>query len=282
MPAVDRQPGAGAVLEWREREGLSWLHWDAAGASAAFPARYGGVSAPPFDSLNLGLSVGDDDDAVLENRRRFWAAVGLSTERVVVPGQVHGTTLAWVGEAEAGRGGVDRESVLREHDGLLTATPGLGLAVSYADCVPVVLVASGPQGLALATVHAGWRGMLAGIVGKAARELSERGRLAAAVVGPSIGPCCFTVDHALRARFEARFPGSAGATTVDLWACARQELKAAGLPAEAVTVTALCTSGDGRFFSHRRDHGATGRHLAIAWLQEYGDPGGAEARGGGA
>jgi polyphenol oxidase len=282
VPADDRQRDAGALLEWRERDGLRWLRWDAAGASAAFPARYGGVSAPPFDSLDLGLSVGDDDAAVLENRRRFWTALGLSRERVVVPGQVHGTTLAWVGEEEAGRGAADRESVLREHDGLLTVTPRLGLAVSYADCVPVVLATSGPQGSALATVHAGWRGMLAGIVGKAARELSRRGRLAAAVVGPSIGPCCFTVDDGLRARFEARFPGSAGATTVDLWACARQELEAAGLPAEAITVTALCTSSDARFFSHRRDHGATGRHLAIAWLQEKGDPGGAEARGGGA
>jgi polyphenol oxidase len=256
-----------ATVRWRERDGLRWLQWDAGPAVAAFPAREGGVSAPPFDSLNLGLSVGDDDAAVLENRRRLWAALGLSGERIVVPGQVHGTTLAWVGEAEAGRGVADRESVLREHDGLLTAAPGLGLAVSYADCVPVVLVASGPQGPALATVHAGWRGMLAGIVGKAAGELAGRGRLVAAVVGPSIGPCCFTVDDALRERFEARFPGSAGESTVDLWTCARQELEAAGLPTGAVTVTGLCTASDGGFFSHRRDHGATGRHLGIAWLR---------------
>lgn len=254
-------------LAWRTAGGLRWLEWTAGAAVAAFPTREGGVSAPPYDGLNLGLSVGDAPEAVLQNRRRFWTAAGLSPERVVVPGQVHGTTVAWVGETEAGRGALDGESVLRDRDALLTATPGLGLAVSYADCVPVVIVASGPQGPALATVHAGWRGMLAGIVGAAAGALASRGRLAAAVIGPSIGPCCFTVDDVVRARFAARFPGSAGETTVDLWACARRELEEAGVPRAAVTVAGLCTASDGRFFSHRRDRGSTGRHLAIAWLR---------------
>ncbi len=257
-----------ASAEWQERDGVSWLAWEAGGVAAAFPGRAGGASPPPFDSLNLGLSVGDDPELVLENRRRLGAAIGRPLERLVVPGQVHGTALAWVGEAEAGRGSRDRRSVIADHDGLLSATPGLGLAVSYADCVPVVTVAAGDDGPVLATVHAGWRGMLAGIVGKAAAELSRRGRLVGAVVGPSIGPCCFTVDEELRRRFEARFPGSAGAETVDLWRCARADLEAAGVPPTAVTVTGLCTASDPRFFSHRRDHGATGRHLAIAWRQE--------------
>ncbi len=255
-------------MAWRERDGLRWLEWTAGGATAAFPAREGGVSEPPFDSLNLGLSVDDESALVLENRRRWCAAAGIAPERLVVPGQVHGTELAWVGEAEAGRGALESATVIREHDGLLTATPGLGLVISYADCVPVVIVARGDAGPALATVHAGWRGMIAGIVGKAAAELGRRGRLVAAVVGPSIGPCCFGVDDELRRRFEARFPGSAGAGTVDLWRCARQELENAGVPGARVTVTGLCTSSDARFFSHRRDRGATGRHLAVARLQE--------------
>ena len=109
---------------------------------------------------------------MLENRRRLCAAVGLPLERLVVPGQVHGTTLAWVGEAEAGRGAArqpDRRSA--STTGCSPPRPGLGLVVSYADCVPVVIVADGEEGPAFATVHAGWRGMLAGIVGKAAAEL---------------------------------------------------------------------------------------------------------------
>lgn len=258
----------GGAMMWRERDGVSWLAWEAFGVHAAFPARTGGVSAPPFDSLNLGLSVDDDPAAVLENRGRLCAATGVPQDRLVVPGQVHGTTLAWVGELEAGRGAFDSASVIREHDGLLTAAAGLGLVVSYADCVPVVIVAVGEEGPAFAAAHAGWRGMLAGIVGKAAAELSVGRRLVGAAVGPSIGPCCFTVDEELERRFEARFPGSSGAGAVDLWRCARQELESAGVPAGAVSVAGLCTSSDARFFSHRRDRGATGRHLAIAWRQE--------------
>jgi polyphenol oxidase len=256
------------TAEWRARGGVEWLEWRCGGVTAAFPGRAGGVSAPPCDSLNLGLSVNDRAEHVLENRRRLCAAVGLPLERLVVPGQVHGTTLAWVGEAEAGRGAAESQTVIRERDGLFTGAAGLGLTVSYADCVPVVIVADGEEGPALATVHAGWRGMLAGIVGKAAAELRRGRRLVAAVVGPSIGPCCFTVDEELRRRFQTRFPGSAGPATVDLWRCARLELESAGVPPAAVTVTGHCTSTDARFFSHRRDHGATGRHLAVAWRQE--------------
>jgi polyphenol oxidase len=257
-----------AAMEWREAGGVSWLEWQAGGVRAAFPARTGGVSAPPLDSLNLGLSVEDDPQNVLENRRRLCAAIGVPQERLVVPGQVHGTTLGWVGEAEAGRGAFDSPSVIREHDGLLTAAACLGLVISYADCVPIVIVAEGKEGPLFATVHAGWRGMIAGIGGLAAAELGRRGRLVAAAVGPSIGPCCFAVDDGLRRRFEARYPGSAGAETVDLWHCARLDLESAGLPADSITVAGTCTASDARFFSHRRDHGATGRHLAVAWRQE--------------
>jgi hypothetical protein len=158
--------------------------------------------------------------------------------------------------------------VIREHDGLLTAAPGLGLVVSYADCVPVVIVADGEEGPALATVHAGWRGMLAGIVGKAATELAAGRRLIAAAVGPSIGPRRFAADQDLRRRFEARFTGSSGAYTIDLWRCARLDLERSGVPDGAVAISGVCTASDARFFSHRRDRGVTGRHLAIAWRQE--------------
>ena len=259
---------AATVLEWRESDAVHWLQWRGAGVMAALPAREGGVSPAPFDSLNLGLSTDDEAGNVLENRRRLCAAVGLPQERMAVPGQVHGTMMAWADDAMAGRGAFTTADVIAGHDALLTARAGLGLAISYADCVPVVIAAAGDNGPCFATVHAGWRGMMDGIVGRAAAALSERGRLACAVVGPSIGPCCFAVDAALRKRFAAHFPGSAGATTVDLWACAEAELLAAGVPAAGVTVTRVCTSSDARFFSHRRDHGATGRHLALAWRQE--------------
>ena len=260
--------GAPTGFAWRERDGVRWLAWEAHGVRAAFPARDGGVSAAPYESLDLGLAVGDDPEAVLENRRRLCAALGVPLARLVVPGQVHGTAVRWVGEAEAGRGARDGGSVVAACDGLLTAAAGLGLCISYADCVPVVIVADGEEGPAYATVHAGWRGMIAGIAGVAAAELSRGRRLLAAAVGPSIGPRRFSVGEDVRRRFAARFPGTAGEGTVDLWRAARLDLEAAGVPADGIAVAGYCTATDQRFFSHRRDQGVTGRHLAVAWRQE--------------
>jgi YfiH family protein len=253
------------VLEWREAAGLRWLVWEGAGVVAVFPTRQGGVSAPPWDTLNLGLSVGDEPAHVLENRLRLCAAVGLPLDRLVVPHQVHGTTLRWVGETEAACGARDLATAIEACDGLLTEVPDLGLAISTADCLPVVIAAATEDGVALAAVHAGWRGTLEGIVGQAAVALARRGRLLGAVVGPSIGPCCFVVDDGLRARFAARFPGAARGNAVDLWAAAATDLSAAGVPSGGIAVAGVCTASDAAFFSHRRDQGSTGRHLAIAW-----------------
>ncbi len=256
------------TLEWRAASGLRWLAWEGAGVTAVFPARTGGVSAPPWDSLNLGLSVGDRPDDVLVNRRRLCAALGLEVERLVVPRQVHGTTLRRVGEADAGRGALDPAAGIEDCDGLLTDVRRLGLGVTTADCLPVVIAAETGDGVVLAVVHAGWRGVLDGIVGLAAAELARCGRLLGAVVGPSIGPCCFVVDEALRARFVARYPGIAQGVHLDLWAAATADLTEAGVPAGDITNTGVCTSSDRRFYSHRRDHGLTGRHLTIAWRSE--------------
>lgn len=253
------------ALEWRSAAGLSWLTWEGAGVEAAFPTRAGGVSAPPFSSLNLSFTVGDDVANVRENRRRLCAAIGLRTDRLVVSRQVHGSTLRWVGEGEAGRGALDQSDGIADCDGLLTAACDLGLGVTTADCLPVVIVALTDEGSALAVVHAGWRGVLERIVGQAAAALARRGRLLAAVIGPSIGPCCFVVDEDLAARFASRSPDVVRGSHVDLWAAAAADLTAAGVPAMDLTVTGVCTSCDRRFFSHRRDDGLTGRHLTVAW-----------------
>lgn len=251
-------------LEWLAAGGLQVLRWQAAGVSAAFPTREGGVSGGPYASLNLGYATGDDPAAVTENRRRLCAALGLDPGTLVVARQVHGDRLCWVGRRHAGRGARGPGDAIVARDGLLTVEPGLPLCVSTADCLPVVIAAADG---AFAAVHAGWRGLLSGVVGRAARELARRHGLAAAVVGPSLGPCCFRVDGTLRERFRRRFPGcvAAGAETVDLWALAVADLVAAGLPRDQVTVSGVCTSCDGRFYSYRRDGGLTGRHLAVAW-----------------
>jgi YfiH family protein len=252
-------------LTWGESETVRWLEWRCGDAAAAFPTREGGVSREPWHSLNLGLKVGDDPAAVRENRRRLCVAIGVSPERLVVPDQVHGTTVRDVDAAECGMGAWEATTAIAACDGLITSVPDVGLAVSTADCLPIVIVASGDDGPILAAVHAGWRGVLAGIAREAAAVLSTRGRLLAAVIGPGIGPCCFVVDEALRTRFAVRFTGVVQGDGVDLAAAATADLHAAGVPARAVTRSGICTSCDARFYSHRRDGGLTGRHLAIAW-----------------
>ncbi|RPI30072.1 MAG: laccase domain-containing protein, partial [Actinomycetota bacterium] len=102
--------------EWRAAGGLRWLRWGGAGVEAAFPTREGGLSAGPYATLNLGLAVEDDPAAVLENRRRLGAAIGLDVGRWVVSSQVHGTHLVEVGEAQAGRGARDLTSTIVETD----------------------------------------------------------------------------------------------------------------------------------------------------------------------
>jgi len=254
-PGLVRHDTGGPV--WYEARGAGW--------KAAFSTRLGGVSAPPYDSLNLGLTTADDPKAVRRNRSAFAAAAGVSGRDLVVPGQVHGVTVAEVGNGERGRGALDRAGVVAETDGLLTREPGLPLFVSFADCVPVLLVAGSPA-RALALVHAGWRGMAAGIVAEAARALGAYGAARAAVIGPSIGPCCFAVSADVGERFEATFPGTWRDGHVDLWEAARQELAAAGLAPGAIVTSGLCTCHDLQFFSHRRERGVTGRQAAIAWM----------------
>ena len=260
---------------------LPWLAVDGDDWHLAFSTREGALEASADDAagtdmgFNMGFSVTDTADgatAVRDNRGLFCTVLGIDPATLVVPGQVHGTRLALVGPGDGGRGAGSRRTVIPDTDGLITSSPKLPLVVSFADCVPVLIVARNSAGQrVLALVHAGWRGMIAGIVGQAAKLLAATGELEAAVVGPSIGPCCFSVDSDLAAQFATRF----GATVVakhkrqpyvDLWACAAGDLLSAGLPEERLTNLHLCTSSDQRFYSHRRDHGHTGRHIAIAWI----------------
>ena len=267
---VSGRPAAERALRPCKGDGIEWFETGGAGWRVAFSTRAGGVSAPPLHSLNIGFSVGDDPDCVRENRARLTAALGLCVDDLIVAGQVHGTTVTAVGSGERGRGAATPETVVASTDGLLTLTPGLALFVSFADCVPVFVAAEQAEGgVAIALLHAGWRGMAGGIIGEAARGLRRDGAvLRAAVIGPSICEECFTVGPDVGQRFESLWPGSCRKGHVDLWAVAVAQLGAAGLPAGDVLVSGLCTSCDPRFYSHRRDGGLTGRQAAIAWIPQ--------------
>lgn len=230
-----------------------------AGIRHGFTTREGGVSRGPFASLNLSATVGDDADRVRENWELLRAATGLSFARVR---QVHGCRVV---DARAGAEPVE------EADAVTTASPGVAACVSIADCVPVLL--ADPRSGAVAAVHAGWRGTIAGAGAAGVRALVERhgarpGDLLA-VIGPSIGPCCFEVSRDLATRFRDEVgpvtasPRDQG-SRVDLWRANELLLRRAGLARRHIEVLGRCTScEDGTFFSHRRDRGVSGRHVAF-------------------
>jgi YfiH family protein len=211
---------------------------DLPGATALFTTRLGGVSEGPYASLNVGLLTDDDPERVAANRERVRAHVG--ARRLAQGRQVHGTRVVVDGE-----GGEDA-------DGQVTTRPGVAAIVLVADCLPVALV--GPD--AAGVVHAGWRGLAAGVLEAGVAALGE-GPVAAAI-GPGIGPCCYEVGDDVRAVFGT------GEHTLDLKAQARARLQAAGVT--EIHDCGLCTACDPqRFFSHRRDNGVTGRQAGLAW-----------------
>lgn len=261
-------------MEWRENEGVRWLEAALPGTRVAFSTRIGGVSKPPFDSLNLGLLTDDDSGAVRENRLRLLAALGLEPKRVAFARQVHGAELlthAGVPRhafAANSAGLAFDEADPPEADGHVLAEPGAAALVFVADCLPVAL--SGPGGVAM--LHCGWRGLAAGILAKGAATVDAT----AAAIGPGIGPCCYEVGPDVLEVF-ADIPadgtnshdmrGISARRHLDLAEVARLRLTAVGVA--EVEVAGLCTScNPDLFFSHRRDAGRTGRQAGIAWIEE--------------
>ncbi len=219
------------------------------GARALFSTRDGGVSAPPYDTLNIGILTGDDREAVVENRRRLAGRIGVAPERVAMGWQVHGAELHEWSEGTESRF-ADPDADLRKVDGHLTESAGLALLVLVADCLPVALSGGGR----VAMLHCGWRGLAGGIVERGVERFDEP---PAAAVGPGIGPCCYEVGAEVLEAF-ADLDGVADGRRLDLRAVVAQKLERAGV--EHVEHVDLCTScNPDLFFSHRRDGPETGR-----------------------
>lgn len=244
-------------MRWDERDGVRWLEAELPGARAAFSTRLGGVSEPPYDSLNLAVRTEDDPDRVLENRRRLCSALGVELDDVLSGHQVH--------EAEVVRHqrSPDRNPFAepglspRPSDGHATSTPRLIPLVYVADCLPVAL--AGPRGVAI--VHCGWRGMAAGVVAHGADAVAAE----AAAVGPAIGPCCYEVGPEVTGAFSGLGDGIADGRMLDLREVAKRLLDRAGV--SDVEVSDLCTSCNPElFYSHRRDGARTGRQAGIVCL----------------
>jgi YfiH family protein len=266
----------------RETNGLQLLTWpalDASGADAAVTARSGGVSSGPYSTLNLSLSVGDDPVHVLENRRRLAAGFGASLADFVFAGQVHGTGVRVVGEADRGNGAFSLDDVVGDTDALVTRTSGVVLAILTADCVPIVL--HDPVAGVLACVHAGWRGTAAGVSAAtlaAMQALGSRPADVIAGIGPAIAAARYQVGPDVHHAITHAFGPAATAFEVpdqvpdrwrlDLWAANHHALREAGVPASQIHVTQLPTGPEhpGCFFSDRAAR-PCGRLALIARLR---------------
>ncbi len=218
------------------------IRWAGPGQyEVVFTTRNGGVSEGPYASLNLGRKTGDDVERVDENRRIACAEIGADPELLALNYQVHS---ALVHHARPGARG-------EQGDGLWTDEPGLPILAMSADCLPIAVARANGGTPAVAVLHAGWRGLLAGIVESCVAALGD-GTLAAAI-GPAIGPCCYEVQADVADPFRARFGNDIVRDgRLDLWQSAELALREAGVV--MVERTDLCTMCNPElFFSHRRD-----------------------------
>jgi hypothetical protein len=248
---------------------------ESVGVPHAFSTRLGGVSPAPFDSLNLGISrdsqLKDARENILENYRRLAAAIGCDTRERCWVSQVHG---ADVREARPGSGFESGACA----DAIVCDDPRRVISVKYADCVPILLAA--PNGRAVAAVHAGWRGVVAGVLPSTISRLSAVASCSPADLVAAVGPCigfdAFEVGPEVLAAFEALFGPDAplrrldsGKGRVNLRESVRLQLVSAGLRADRIDQTDLCTvANPAEFYSHRRDGVSTGRMAALIATNE--------------
>jgi polyphenol oxidase len=235
-----------------------------------FSTRRGGVSPPPFDSLNLGDKWGDTKENVEENRRRLRKVAG--TDTMLAVSQVHGTRVLRVSA------GADPQQVRAEEaDGLCSDAVGLGISIHVADCVPVLM--ADPRTGACAALHAGWRGTVAGMgpagVAAMVANFGSRPRDLRVALGPCIGPCCFEVGPEVRDQVESAWPGARAASIVlqfgerrphvDLRLLLQSQLAHSGILPENIDATRACTSCDPgqRFYSYRRAGRSTGQMVGF-------------------
>ncbi|GGV16622.1 peptidoglycan editing factor PgeF [Streptomyces spectabilis] len=233
------------------------------GAHFAFTDRWGGVSAVPYEELNLGGAVGDDPDAVLRNRELTAKSLGVDPARVVWMHQVHGRDVAVVD----GPWPADQE--IPAVDAVVTAERGLALAVLTADCTPVLL--ADPVAGVVAAAHAGRPGMVAGVVPAAVEAMvdlgAEPGRIVART-GPAVCGRCYEVPADMRADVAAVEPAayavtSWGTPAVDVTAGVHAQLERLGVRDREQSP--VCTLESGDHFSYRRDR-VTGRLAGYVWL----------------
>lgn len=244
-----------------------------------FTTRLGGVSTGMFQSLNLSFTRGDERELVMENFRRVAQALGVSVEDFVLSDQTHTVNIREVTASDRGKGLI-RERDYHDVDGLITNEPGVALATFYADCVPLFFVDRKRRAIGLS--HSGWRGTVAGMALKTVeamtRAYGSRPEDIMAAIGPSICQDCYEVSEDVAQAVREQF-GSQKADAVlrqtgpdkyhlDLWLANVYNMRRAGIPAENIAVTNLCTCCNPELlFSHRASGGKRGNLGAFLYIK---------------
>ena len=236
-----------------------------------FSTRRGGVSGPPYDTLNTAFHVDDDLDHVIENRRRLMLASNMTCAE-----QIHGNSIAVITTESIGRCAVRFNDSMPGVDALITNAPGPVLSLFYADCVPVLIL--DPINKAIGLAHAGWKGTALAIASETVlamqREFGSNPSDCLAAIGPAIGRCCYDVsfdvaNKVISAAGDDRVLAKASQDhmRLDLKLANRFILRKAGILEQNIAISGLCTACDADdFFSYRRD-GKTGRMCAFMALR---------------
>ncbi len=227
----------------------------------AISTKDGGVSPSPY-FLNLGLSVGDEEKNVVENRKRFFESLNIPLDRVVMQKQIHSDNVNIVNES----------CFIQDSDALITSEKNLYLAISIADCIPVFLYS--PDKKVVAGIHSGWKGTEYKISQKVVqRMIKEYGVNPAemiAYIGPGISVENYEVSKEVAEKFQSSsYKIKNGKFYLDLKKDIYEQLIGAGLKQENIEVTSYCTFRDKELFhSHRREKGATGRMFGVIGMRE--------------
>ena len=270
---------------WLENQGIHWVRdntlMDTGLVRQGFIGRSGGVSVPPYGSLNIGYSTGDDIQAVRENRRRIESALQLPLESWSCLRQIHGTSVKKITAKEAGLGIMDPEVALSRADAQITDESGVVLVTQHADCIPLYVL--DPVKPAIGLAHAGWRGTLRNIAGALVDAMAQAyGSKPAdmlAAIGPGAGPCHYEVDEPVMLLAEKCFGAVSGALEallqpspnpgrayLDLWEANALLFEKYGIPAKQISLAGICTICDNdRLFSYRKKD--KGRQAAFFSLQ---------------
>lgn len=271
--AYAKEPSLFLLSSWMNREPR---------LTAGFTGRAGGVSGIPWESLNLGLHVGDEPENVVRNRELLCEAIEWPFESFTCGEQVHGCAVHQVKTEDKGRGRLSRESSIQHTDALMTDEPDTLLVSFYADCVPLYFY--DPEHQAVALAHAGWKGTALEIAARTAEAMTEaygtRPEKLLGAIGPSISSCCYEVDEGVINRLlpvirecgvtaeeedHMLKPAAAGKAMANLKEINRQIMIKAGILPIHIELSKWCT-GCSRdlFYSHRMEGGQTGR--MASWI----------------